>query len=178
MESKLKRINTPRKSNEEGDPKTPAKITLRRSTRSLEKRNKSIENEDPQTPKTSLNQRRSTRILEKRVKSVEKVDQISEDVKREEKVMDFEAMDEQNDELSTNYFKENPDIHGHGKEMFSFRTPKKKGSMVALAYNTPKMLSQLQNIGTPKTPRTPKSARKLIQPKTPSHVRSKLQKGN
>lgn len=163
-----KQVNTPIKINGEEHPESPRS----RGNRSLEKRRKSSEgsanNVDVQTPKSA---RRSVRISAKR-KSVE-----NENVLNEIEELDDDETVE-NDVPTNNFFSENPDSHSTGQEIYSFKTPKKKGAMVSLAYNTPKGLSLSKAVGTPKTPGTPKSSRKSIQAKTPKHVRTKFQKGN
>lgn len=205
MATKLNKRNTPLKSQGEGDvdPQTPSKVQrVRRSS----SRTKNWENEDSAndvtpSPKVSST-RRSTRITEKRsrIKSADQgvVEEVSDIKVSSDEEWEYDVPQK-------SYFNQNPDVHVPG---YSFKTPKKKDGMVALAYNTPKRIIELKGFGTPKTPKTPrtpkglttpktpkvlttpktskalttpktpKSSRKVIQPKTPSNLRAKLQKGN
>lgn len=189
MATNLNKKNTPRKSDGEADPQTPSKV--QRMSRSAS-RSKSTENLDSanDTPSPTVSStRRSTRISAKRSKTKTK----SADDSVEDEISDVKLLDDENWEYDLppkSFFNENPDAHVHGH---TFKTPKKKDGMLALAYNTPKRIIELKGFGTPKTPKTPrtpkgqttprtpktpKSSRKLIQPKTPSNFRAKLQEGN
>lgn len=188
MATKPNKRNTPLKSTGDVDPQTPSKVLLRRASRSLS-RSESRENVDNSNDvivsPSVISTRRSTRIIARRSK-VKSADDSADDDKPDVKLVENDS-DEWEYDVPMNYFKENPDEHVH---THSFKTPKKKDGMVALAFNTPKRIAEMKGFGTPKTPKTPKglttprtpktpkSSRKLIQPKTPSNVRAKLQKGN
>lgn len=79
-------------------------------------------------------------------------------------------------EKSTTLYLENEDVAGHN--LYSFRTPKKRGGMALVAANTPKSNRKLTD--TPKTPKTPKSSRNSNAScsiaKTPKQVRSLVKK--
>lgn len=171
---------------------SPTKESRKRSSRSSS-RGKSCENEksatiEPVTPSA----RRSTRISEKRAKLKSLSDSSYDGDDSCAQLMN-QSDDFEYNAPAKSYFNENPDEHVHG---YSFKTPKKKDGMLALAHNTPKRVIELKGRGiphktpttpkgktprgvqTPRTPSTPKSTRKLIEPKTPHNVRAKLQKGN
>lgn len=175
MATKLNKRNTPLKNNEDVDPQTPSKVLRRRATRSAS-RSQSCETEDsandvtPSKATSTPSTRRSARISAKRIRVKSGADYASDDNVSDVKILDDEKWEY--DVPPKNFFNENPDDHVHG---YSFKTPKKRDGMVALACNTPKTP---KGATTPRTPKTPKSSRKIFQPKTPSNVRAKLQKGN